>query len=339
MKTLPKYKPVFLIGALLFILLTATSCFRQQVIIEQIPQNTPPGSAIFIAGNFNNWDPGDSRFRMKQDSAGRYVISLPRGVGKLEYKFTRGDWTTVEKNGCGYDIENRSLQYGENEISINRVEAWGDTEPMNCLQKTIVLKNLPANTPDEAVFYLASNINSWNPGDINFIFHKDSHGNYFITLDKIISCMFYKITMGNWETVETNADNKDIDNREICFDNADTVYLQVTSWKSTNAKKMRSLFILLDKLPADTYDSDQIFIAGSFNNWDPGHKSYEFRKDNAGRRYFQLTAEDESVTFKITRGNWRNVETTISGRDIPDRSLIFGQSDTLRLQVDRWKDR
>jgi hypothetical protein len=339
MKTSKKYKPVLLIGVLLVMMVTTTSCFRQQVIINQIPLNTPPGSSIFITGNFNNWDPGDNRFRMQQDSAGRYVISLPRGVGRLEYKFTRGDWTTVEKNECGYDIENRSLQYGENEITTNSIEGWGDTEPMNCIQKTIVLRNLPENTPDNQVFYFASNINNWNPGDVNFIFQIDKQGTHFLTLDKISNCLNYKITMGSWETVETSAENFDIDNREICFNNSDTVYLDVASWKSLNVRKIRSQVIVLEKIPAATYDTDQIFIAGSFNNWDPGHKSYRFIKDNSGRWFFKLTAEDLKVSFKITRGNWRSVETNISGSDIDDRSLIFGQVDTLYLQVERWKDR
>lgn len=321
------------------LMLVFSACHRQDLVLEQIPLNTPPGSEIYVTGNFNNWDPGDSRYRMQRDSAGNYRISLPRGVGRLEYKFTRGDWTTVEKNECGYDVSNRSLTYGENETVSNRVASWGDTEPMNCIQKTIVISHLPDNTPENAEIFFASDINHWNPGDAFFILQKNKDGNHYITLDKMAECIYFKFTLGDWETVETSPTVKDIENRKICFSNADTVYLKVDTWKSVKVKRSQSVLLIIDKLPEGTSDNDPVYIAGSFNNWDPGHKSYRFKTDEKGRRYLNLRTDQESITFKLTRGNWRTVETTLSGKDIPDRSFLTGQSDTLLLRVDRWKDR
>ncbi|HPR25117.1 glycogen-binding domain-containing protein [Lentimicrobium sp.] len=339
MKINRKYSYIFRMTLFAVQIILFTSCYRQEIVLDRLPANTPAGSEVYITGNFNNWDPGDQRFRMERGNNGVYSITLPRGAGKLEYKFTRGDWTTVEKNECGYDTPNRSLRYGEYETVLNTVYCWGDTEPMNCIQKTLVINELPENTPDTPVIYLASTFNGWNPGDFKYIMQKNSRGQYYITLDKQAECMEYKFTLGNWESVETEPSGNDIANRRLCFDEPDTAYVAIKAWRSTRIKTLRKVTLVISSLPEETMSGDPIYAAGSFNNWDPGNKWHAFKTDDSGRRYLTLASEDETITFKITRGNWRSVETTLSGKDIADRSFIMGHADTLFLKVDRWKDR
>lgn len=323
----------------LMLLLLLSSCYRQEVILVQIPQNTPEGAEIFITGNFNNWDPGDPRYRMQRLNDGSYHILLPLGAGKLQYKFTRGDWTTVEKNECGYETGNRSLRYGEQETKFDSVWSWGDTEPMNCIQKVVVIEKIPVDTPEDAEVYLASSFNGWNPGDYQFVMQMLPDGRHYLNLEKQADCMEYKFTLGNWETVETDAENRDISNRVLCFTGSDTVFVSVNSWKSNQARKLRKITLVIDDLPDGTLEGDPIYAAGSFNNWDPGNKHHRFISDSSGKCSLSLATEEEVITFKITRGSWRSVETTLSGRDIPDRSFFTSQSDTLFLKVERWKDR
>jgi hypothetical protein len=264
---------------------------------------------------------------------------LPRGVGKLEYKFTCGDWTRVEKNECGFEIDNRVLIYGEEETVANQVACWGHTEPMHCTRKVIVIKDFPTNTPDEAIVYMASQINNWNPGDLKYTLKKHPKGFYYINLDKSGECMDFKFTLGDWGSVETDRYGKDIDNRHYCFEGKDTLFLEVTKWKSISYRKTGKVTFVLDKLPELTKPGEQFYITGDFNDWNPGDPGYAFRADSSGKLSYTLITDKEMISFKITRGNWNSVETLPSGDDIVNRTFINGQADTVLLKVERWKDR
>lgn len=331
-------KTIF-VPAALSALVLLSSCYRQKIVVDHIPLNTPANAAIYITGNFNNWDPGDERFRMNRDSSGSYFIMLPRGIGKLSYKFTRGDWTRVEKNECGYDIQNRNLVYGEEDVVINQVECWGDTEPMNCSQTVFVIDDYPEDTPEDALIYMASEYNFWNPGDLTYTMQKHPKGFYFRNVEKQGDCMEFKFTMGDWASVETDGKHRDIENRRYCFDDSDTVFLSVKAWKTLNYRKLSKVTFILDKLPASTRPDETFYIAGDFNNWDPGNPDYSFGRDQNGRPSITITTDRETLEYKITRGSWKSVETMFSGKDVPNRLNINHNNDTILLKIDQWKDR
>lgn len=50
---------------------------------------------IFLAGNFNGWDPSNSSFLLKdEDGDGIYSITVPLAAGTYQYKFViDGTWT------------------------------------------------------------------------------------------------------------------------------------------------------------------------------------------------------------------------------------------------------
>jgi 1,4-alpha-glucan branching enzyme len=51
-----------------------------------------PGSEVFVAGSFNNWDPTQHRMRDNPNS-GLYKTALPLSPGRHEYKFiVNGEW-------------------------------------------------------------------------------------------------------------------------------------------------------------------------------------------------------------------------------------------------------
>lgn len=103
----------------------ATVTFRTEV-----PSNTPPGDTIYIAGDFQGWNPGDGAYALTEEPDGRWAItlSLPDGVG-IQYKFTRGDWGRVEKGPSGEEIANRTHTPAGVETVDHIVYNWADIVP------------------------------------------------------------------------------------------------------------------------------------------------------------------------------------------------------------------
>ncbi len=93
--------------------------------ITSVPANTPAGDDIYIAGNFNAWDPGNAGYKLTDNDNGSFTISLNPSVGNLEFKFTRGSWATVEGNAQGQYIPNRTLYYGGGQQTENlTIAGW-----------------------------------------------------------------------------------------------------------------------------------------------------------------------------------------------------------------------
>ncbi len=425
-----------------------TSCYRMRVEVDHIPSNTPANADIYITGEFNSWDPGDNRYILEKLNDSVYYIDLPRGVGELEYKFTRGDWSTVEKDNCGYEIENRILQYGGDRESItDAIRSWADLDPVDCDKLTIIITSLPENTPPEAQLALACNannwditeelffrtdsllqqpvltlyrpgdaeileykvtrgsltrseadglgreikprvyrfgeadtifvevqswydleqsrkdmvtllvesipgntpaddqiyyvgeINDWYPHDGNLMLEKNRKGQYFINLPKRAYNKEYKFTRGNWNTVERDAYGYEINNRSLKREKSgDTVIVRIESWKDLSYEMPGKIFIRIIQLPENTPPDEDIFIAGNFNNWNPGSGNWRLKKGSDGSYQIEVPRGGNLLEFKFTRGSWNSVEVNASGEDIDNRTYRYGEVDTLDLSVVKWKD-
>lgn len=95
--------------------------------IHSVPNTTPAEDNIYIAGNFNNWNPGDQNFKLVNNSNGVYQITFTPNINDLEFKFTRGSWETVEGSENGGFRPNRTLTYngGEQPVDLN-ILSWED---------------------------------------------------------------------------------------------------------------------------------------------------------------------------------------------------------------------
>ena len=108
------------------------SCNKVILIVDEIPPNTPPNEPIFLSGSFNNWKEADYNYVVKQLQDGRYGVVLPALQGRIEYKFSRGSWLTVETDSCGNSIPNRELEVKEaNEIVVS-IKNWKDRSATIC---------------------------------------------------------------------------------------------------------------------------------------------------------------------------------------------------------------
>jgi len=88
-------------------------------LIDSLPSSTPATDTLYLAGNFNGWNPADNDFRFLRQADGRYYLDcyLPAGISRLEFKVTRGGWERVEKREDGSELPNRE----------HLVSAAGDT--------------------------------------------------------------------------------------------------------------------------------------------------------------------------------------------------------------------
>lgn len=95
--------------------------------VTQVPINSPANFSIFVAGNFQGWNPEDPNYELTDNGDGTYEITISPNPGTLEFKFTRGGWATVEGNVNGGFLPNRTLDYDGTPTTENFViQSWED---------------------------------------------------------------------------------------------------------------------------------------------------------------------------------------------------------------------
>ena len=116
-------RPIFFLS---FIFLFFSVQAQQSVTIRVtgLPAYHTANSTVFVAGNFNNWNPGQQRYALQN---GAITLIVPRGV--LEYKLTRGGWDKVEAGKNGTQIENRRVQVDSDTVINIAIEHWADHFP------------------------------------------------------------------------------------------------------------------------------------------------------------------------------------------------------------------
>jgi predicted alpha/beta superfamily hydrolase len=113
--------------SLLLFLLHLTADAQLHVIVKKIPANTPVGDDIYIAGNFNGWNPGNASFRLQKDSNAWYRITIQPQPGTVRFKFTRGSWDKVEGTAGGGFIPDRTESYNGQPKTIElEIAGWED---------------------------------------------------------------------------------------------------------------------------------------------------------------------------------------------------------------------
>lgn len=219
-------------GIQAIMLLLVTSCHQVVIVVDKIPENTPPGEPVYFASNLNKWDPGDDRFRMEPMADSTFQIALPPGFGKIEYKFTRGDWHSVETDRCGADIDNRVYMIRQNDTIHHTIESWHDQFPLDCEGLILILERIPANTPPDADIYFVSSMRDWWIYDKNYLMKRNADGLYELKIPKRNEeYIEFKFNRGPWSTVEVDAEGNDIKNRQMIIGDADTLYFQIERWK------------------------------------------------------------------------------------------------------------
>ncbi|HAM97426.1 MAG TPA: hypothetical protein DCQ26_02340 [Marinilabiliales bacterium] len=331
---------------ILFFLILAYSCKKAVLKVESIPGNTPQGAPIYVTGNFNHWDPGDSRFQLHMKPDSTYMVELPRSFGTLAYKFTRGNWSTVEANRCGNDIEDHQLEYSRWDTISHRIECWRDLEPLNCDSITIIVESIPLNTPVQDSIKIAGSFNAWNPGTKpEFLLRKNPDGsNYFVTVPRISwnnkssNFFTYKFIRKDITISEADRFGREKEPRVLEFERGDTVVVQIDNWSDMAKPELNYVTIVLTAIPENTPKGDKIYLAGNFNDWNPGDDGFIFRRDAKGKYMISLPRKKYGLSFKITRGSWWTEFTDKCGHKMNNQEYNYDEIDTLYLKIENWLD-
>jgi AraC-like DNA-binding protein len=104
---------------------------------------TSPEEAIYIAGNFNDWQSGDENFRLQIDPAkGIAFIRIPRTLDTLQYQFNRGTLFSVESDQFGSPVKHLAAWNGSSAITTvdAKVSTWADAASFgNRIQIMVIL--------------------------------------------------------------------------------------------------------------------------------------------------------------------------------------------------------
>ncbi len=109
------------------LLLTCSVYGQVTFIIDSLPPYTPPEDILYIAGDFQGWNPGDPDWALAQNGDGKWFIEMEGAAGTaIQYKFTRGDWGKVEKGEFGEEIPNRTFTFGSADTVHHIIFNWAD---------------------------------------------------------------------------------------------------------------------------------------------------------------------------------------------------------------------
>jgi predicted alpha/beta superfamily hydrolase len=85
---------------------------------------------FYVAGNFNDWKPGETDYKLKPLGTRREITLRNLAAGHYKFKFTRGNWDKVETTAKGEDIQDREIDL-QNDTSINiSIAGWKDDFPV-----------------------------------------------------------------------------------------------------------------------------------------------------------------------------------------------------------------
>jgi predicted alpha/beta superfamily hydrolase len=116
----------------LLLLINCTLLFGQVRVTFKtgnVPTDKTPLKAIFLAGDFNNWNPADSAWLLTHDATGGYSLLKQIPAGKYSFKCTKGSWDKVESTVSGGDVSNRDIAIVHDTTIILNIQSWKDDHP------------------------------------------------------------------------------------------------------------------------------------------------------------------------------------------------------------------
>lgn len=109
------------------------------IVVDDPSKLASLNSPIFIAGSFNGWSAGDTKFKLTPQSDMRWRIEFPqwKGGSDFNFKFTRGSWELEELKDDLTPPMNRALPLidasklaaGEKPVLEFKVAKWADQKP------------------------------------------------------------------------------------------------------------------------------------------------------------------------------------------------------------------
>jgi predicted alpha/beta superfamily hydrolase len=95
----------------------------------------------------------------------------------------------------------------------------------------------------------------------------------------------------------------------------------------------------IKSLPTYHPSGANIYVAGSFNGWNPQDEKYKFQRTDDGSYFINLKLDNGVYEYKITRGGWDKVECKKGGAGIENHSVKVERDATIELAIEEWADR
>lgn len=117
---------------IVFFLLFATFAASAQYSVRLVVTNiaTKSNDDIYVAGNFNNWNPKDENYKLKPLGGTRKgVVIKNMAAGNYAFKFTRGSFEKVETTADGRDISDRIFEVAADASLDFKIDGWKDDYP------------------------------------------------------------------------------------------------------------------------------------------------------------------------------------------------------------------
>jgi hypothetical protein len=61
-------------------------------LVDKLPAIKETDTHLFVAGDFNNWDPNQAAFELQKQNDGTWRLSKSLPKGTYNFKITRGSW-------------------------------------------------------------------------------------------------------------------------------------------------------------------------------------------------------------------------------------------------------
>ncbi|MEA2076489.1 MAG: alpha/beta hydrolase-fold protein [Candidatus Marinimicrobia bacterium] len=101
----------------------------QWIIDVRVPETTPEDAEIFVAGNFNMWNPADPAYKLIRVKPGIYTKVFNIFIDEIEFKFTMGSWNDVEVLLNGENRGNRQEKLKRDFVKkIYEIQMWHEHE-------------------------------------------------------------------------------------------------------------------------------------------------------------------------------------------------------------------
>ncbi|MCZ4224614.1 alpha/beta hydrolase [Pedobacter rhodius] len=111
---------------LFFTLLYPFALFAQVKVDLNVHVPKKITDSLFIAGNFNDWNPRNTNYSLIKKDSLAYFISLNLPKGNFEFKITRGSWDKAESKSDGKPTPNRTVNLNVDTVMNINVVDWTD---------------------------------------------------------------------------------------------------------------------------------------------------------------------------------------------------------------------
>jgi predicted alpha/beta superfamily hydrolase len=121
------------LAIIVLLLFCKTLIFAQVTVtfkISHLPPFKTAAKDIFLAGDFNNWNPADKAWQLQPDQSGNYQLIKSLLKRNYNFKATKGSWETVECSTGGKSIDNHSISVVHDTTLTLTIADWQDNYPV-----------------------------------------------------------------------------------------------------------------------------------------------------------------------------------------------------------------